>query len=207
MSYPYGDEAYPTFEKLEGKYAFDDMRHVFYYELYRQTEEAKKEWEETRRFFSVDADNGSGYSGSFERGYRPEDPTPEHYGIAFARALEYALDGGEEDMGRFFQDFFAILEDNVVSEADKQRGDWAEDYSRVGQMGAIKNLLAKKDSEIAAKYEQNYKDDLIKYESERVDFALAQVKAIEDKMNERAEENGVGKIKLNVEVLGEKTEN
>lgn len=203
MSYPYGDESYPTFERLENKYAFEEMRHAFYYELNRQVKEAKAEFEKTRRFFNVDTDDGNGYNGSIDCGYYPEDPTAEDYGIAFARALEYALDGAE-DMRYFFQDLFAILEDKIVSDADKREGDWSEDSYRAGQIGAIKNMLKSK-NDLAEQYKSEYEDDISKYESERIDFVLSQVKNIEDRMNEHAQANGLSKIKLNVEVLGENT--
>ncbi len=41
------------------------------------------------------------------------------FGLAFARALVYATGWEDQDLGRFMQDLFAVLEDKVISSADE----------------------------------------------------------------------------------------
>ena len=43
----------------------------------------------------------------------------DSFGLAFARALVYATDWDDQDLGRFLQDLFAVLEDKVISSADE----------------------------------------------------------------------------------------
>lgn len=138
MSYPYGPESYPTFEKLENAYNLEDLRHAFYYELHRRARAAKVEHDRRRLFVSLSGNLES--HGSIERGNYPEEPSAEDYGAAFAAALEYTLD--EEDIEFFFRDLFAILEDKIVSAGDKEESDWAEDAEWAYQAAAVRKIVA-----------------------------------------------------------------
>ena len=161
----------------------ENLCKIYYYEVFRQVEDAKTAFNAARKTKSTEHADGSSDYTVIEEGMYPEEATAEQKGIAFARALAYALDGDDE-MDRFFQDLFSILEDKVVSTADAEQAEWAEDAERAYQIEAIKKIL---DRDPDGEYNSDYIGDLSKHEAARVAFAERKADEIKAKMAEHDE--------------------
>lgn len=182
MSYPYGPEYYPTFEKLENKFMLESLKSVFYYELHRIKSEKVKEFEKNRLAFDINGTRDAGdYYGGVDRGIYPEEPTAEDMGLAFGRALEYAMDGDDE-MNRFFQDLFAILEDKTVSEADVEKGEWAEDKVHVDELMAFQKFVGTEKDEDGA-----YSESVARIKEQRAEFRKKKIDEVVARLDEHDE--------------------
>lgn len=142
MSYPYGPENYPTIEQLESASGFRD---TFYTHLQRLEQELEKKHaqEAAKRPITINLTvNGTeqdpkellrdAYNEAanlaYENSYPSEEERADIVGIAFVRALsDMGIDGPDSDLMRLFKDLFNILDDQVISKADKQmQQQWEE---------------------------------------------------------------------------------
>ena len=185
MSYPYGPENYPTFEKLESDYNLDALRSAYYYDLHRMGKERVDKCAREKLHFEGEHGENEFY-GSLYHSDNDGEPTVEDRGIAFAHALEYVF-GDESSLDRFFQDLFSMLEDKIVSRADAEENEWYEDDTRMGEAAAIKKILDKGDSEQAEMYAEDYKNHRAKHE----EFARSKMAAVCARANESATKHGV----------------
>lgn len=144
MSYPYGDENYPTIEQLE--HGIEDFRAYFYNNLEQLNTElehrCKQEARQRPIIFNITVNGDASeeqrkrivrdaYDEAASLAYEYADPTLEqqidNYGIAFARALaSYGIDEPDGNLSRLFQDLFNVLEDKTISVRDGQMQEEAE---------------------------------------------------------------------------------
>lgn len=137
MSYPYGDEAYPTIERFE--HNADRLEDEYWNTVETLTEARRRDL--ARQPLTVNLTiNGRGSDDDVKQlaaeaaaaamaerygygdGWLPEDERVDILGLAFARTLA-ASDLDADEIGRFMQDLFTVLGDKVISTADRARID------------------------------------------------------------------------------------
>ncbi|PWG65577.1 hypothetical protein [Bifidobacterium callitrichidarum] len=148
MSYPWGEENYPTIEQLENEVS--QFRESFYTNLrYLNTaleEECKTKAAKRPITINLTINGGQvkdhkkiledAYEDAAQLAYEDTEPTLQQYcdnwGIAFARALaDMGIDNPDVNLNRLFQDLFNVLEDKTISRMDKQMQEKAEaEYQR-----------------------------------------------------------------------------
>lgn len=137
MGYPWGDESYPTIERLEN--GVDDLRSSFYTYLDDAQRDLERRYSEinSKKSVNVHIDvSGSDLSDDDVRSIIEEsvqqavesryDDSPslremvDCYGLAFARMIySCGIDDPDNDVYRLFQDLFNVLEDRVISQFDE----------------------------------------------------------------------------------------
>lgn len=137
MSYPRGDEFYPTIEQLERNH---EELSTAYYNLLNNLEEDLEQHAKEKAAkrpitlnLTVNGDNidtkqllSEAIDEAIEATYSETYPTNRERvditGIAFARALaSLGYDDPDGELMRIYQDLFAVLEDRIISEGDKRK--------------------------------------------------------------------------------------
>ena len=115
MSYPYGQESYPTIEQMEYRDTLVELRTLYGYEYHKLT------------FSESPISEG------------------DACGLALGRAIQYAMDWDETSISRFIHDLFSVLEDKVISKSDKESQEFDDNAYNVSQLKRIREEQEDKD--------------------------------------------------------------
>ena len=133
MSYPYGPESYPTWERLEQNR--DTFANILYSEhdrIQKKMEQRKREQARQRPInITIDAKlldrarDAESLTDAILEAIHEEDDI-WLWGIAFAHAIgQTGIDS--DDMGRLFQDMCNILEDKVIGNINEKAREQAKE--------------------------------------------------------------------------------
>lgn len=195
MGYPWGDMSYPTFEKAERNVeAFTGTFYTEYDNMLYQARQLNvlrgnakfdgmflvpgKHADKPVDDDTDEQDNildGDNYDDSYPSLRQETDA----FGIALARAFVAAgVDNDELDY--LVRDIAAILEDRIVSTADRENGDYGENAYKHEELARNKATLADKDKLASEKkyepifdgqtVEEYYKSSIEKLEKETTEF-------------------------------------
>lgn len=188
MGYPWGDMSYPTFERAEGN--GERFAETFYREyenmLYQasQLNELRGNAKFDGMFLSTpkDDENPDTLDKEFDDEFDCDDssyPSPRQEidaaGIALARAfISAGID--DDDLDYLVRDISSILDDRIVSYADRETGEYIENASRHDTMERIRDILSDPEKlETERKFEgalggktveQSYRDEFDRLEGE-----------------------------------------
>lgn len=218
MGYPWGDMAYPTFEKAErGAEAFAGTFYAEYEHLLYQVRQlnvlrgnAKFDGmfiapgKDDAKSKKADSEAGTEASGTSydEDEYDDDDSYPsvqqecDAAGIALARAFRAAgID--DEDFDYLIRDIAAILEDKIVSTADKENGDYSENAYKNEtleryratladdeQLEREKKYVAAIDGEDVVEW---YKENIAKLEEETAKFEADKIAETKERCRKRSD--------------------
>lgn len=188
MGYPWGDMSYPTFERAEGN--GERFAETFYREyenmLYQasQLNELRGNAKFDGMFLSTPKDDeepdtpDKGFDDKFDcddSSYPSARQEIDAAGIALARAfISAGID--EDDLNYLVRDISSILDDRIVSYADRETGEYIENAYRHDTMERIRDILSDPDKlEAERKFEgalggktveQSYRDEFDRLEGE-----------------------------------------
>lgn len=203
MGYPWGDMSYPTFERAEGN--GERFAETFYREYENMLYQASQ-LNELRGNAKFD-----GMFLSTPKGDEEPDTLDEEFddefdcddssypsarqeidaaGIALARAfISAGID--EDDLNYLVRDISSILDDRIVSYADRENGEYIENAYRHDTMERIRDILSDSEKlEAERKFEgalggktveQSYRDEFDRLEGEIEEFESRKTSEMEER--------------------------
>lgn len=207
MGYPWGDMSYPTFERAEGN--GERFAETFYREyenmLYQasQLNELRGNAKFDGMFLSTpkDDENPDTPDKEFDDEFDCDDSSYpstrqeiDAAGIALARAfISAGID--EDDLNYLVRDISSILDDRIVSYADRETGEYIENAYRHDTMERIRDILSDPEKlEAERKFEgalggktveQSYRDEFDRLEGEIEGFEARKADEMEKRFVNR----------------------
>lgn len=203
MGYPWGDMSYPTFERAEGN--GERFAETFYREyenmLYQasQLNELRGNAKFDGMFLSTPKDDekpdttDKEFDDEFDcddSSYPSARQEIDAAGIALARAfISAGID--EDDLDYLVRDISSILDDRIVSYADRETGEYIENAYRHDTMERIRDILSDPEKlEAERKFEgvlggktveQSYRDEFDRLEGEIEGFEARKASEMEER--------------------------
>lgn len=207
MGYPWGDMSYPTFERAEGN--GERFAETFYREyenmLYQasQLNELRGNAKFDGMFLSTPKDDeepdmpDKDFDDEFDcddSSYPSTRQEIDAAGIALARAfISAGID--EDDLNYLVRDISSILDDRIVSYADRENGEYIENAYRHDTMERIRDILSDPEKlEAERKFEgalggktveQSYRDELDRLAGEIEEFESRKAGEMEKRFRDK----------------------